>query len=226
MDINKQIQEISDKVIAEKLPAMVEKSATDMLASIISDLFSQYGPMAKKIKEKIEEKLDVNLQKYDLLDYNALVAKTINDNLLQQINIAPILALTKDMLGFVNKKTIKLSEIIDIFIETAMEDSSESSGQISLFVEEEDRYGWIEVCVDAEARREKKDCSIRFLINKKTGTMFSFHCKDYLTSRQAITPSKLTNLSHIEHKIFRLYSAQVEIEIDELSFNTEWNKFD
>jgi hypothetical protein len=227
MDINKQIQEITDKVIDEKLPTMVEEAATKMLTSVISDVFSNYSTMAKEIKKKIEEKLDVNLQKFDLVDYNALVAKIINDNIIQQVNLQPILDLTKKALGFVNKTKMKLSEIVDLFKQASMEDSQESQGSISLFIEENEKHKWIEVYLDMEPEKKKENCSLHFLLSLDgQKTIFSFHCKDYWTNLNPITPAKLTNLSHLEAIVFRLYSAQVEIEVDEIDYNTEWDRLD
>ena len=225
MDINQEIQKISDSIIAEKLPSMVESSVTKMLQSVIDELFSSYGPMSKKIKTTIEQKLDINLQQYDLIDYNALVAKTINDNLLQQVNLQPILDLTKNMLGFVELKTIKLSTIVEMFIEAAKDDSSDSEGAISLYVEKNDKHNWIEVSVDIRAEIRENECGIRFLVDTKNGNIFCFKCKDHWTNLNPVTPSKMIALSHLEHKIFRLYSAQVKIEIDNLDYDVEWSKY-
>lgn len=82
MDLNKEIQVITDKVILEKLPEMVEQHVTSMINSVVKDVFNGYSDTSKQLKKRIEETLKVNLEKFDLIDYNALVAKTINDNLL------------------------------------------------------------------------------------------------------------------------------------------------
>lgn len=225
MDINKEIQIISDRIIAEKLPAMTETAVTKMLEGVIEDIFSKYSPLAKEVKAKIEKQLNVNLQSYDLIDYNALIAKTINDNLLQQVNMDSIIKLTQNTIGLVNKHNIKLSEIIDMFIRTAEESGDEREGEISLFIEKNTNHDWIEVSVDMEGGKDQDECGIRFLISIKRGAIFSFHTKDYWTKLNPITPSKLINLNNLEQIIFRLYSAQVKIEIDDTEFDKGWSKY-
>lgn len=223
MDINKEILTVTDKVITEKLPEMLEKSVTSMLEGIVKDLFSSYSATAKAVKQKIEEKLDVNLQEFDLLDYNAMVAKVVNDALLQQVNLQPILELTRNAVGFVEKKTIKLSEIVEMFKDAAMEESSdESYGEISLHIEPNESSKYISVSIDTEKGKERHQCGISFTYSTDRGTIFIFKTKDHWRIQDKLTASRLTSLSNLEHKIFRLYSAQVKIETDDLSYETEW----
>ena len=112
MNINEEIQKASDKIIADKLPEMVEKASLNMLAGIIEEIFGRYSPMAKEIKQKIEGQLNINLQNFELSDYNVIVSNIINQQLVECVNqdtIIPITNLVKDTVGFVNKKEIKLS---------------------------------------------------------------------------------------------------------------------
>lgn len=226
MNLNKQIQETSDKIIAEKLPEMVEKATTKMLESIISDVFSSYGDMAKEIKGKIEKQLDINLQKFDTVDYNAIVAKAINENITQQVNIQPILDLTKNAIGFVEKKEINLSEIVEMFKNGAMEDSDEQQGSISVHVKENLENRWVEVSLDIEEDKDTHECGIKFIYSTNRNTIFSFKSQDYKSSLREVTPSKIVSLSTLEHQIFRLYSAQVKINTDDIEFDTEWYRYE
>jgi len=225
MDINKQIQETSDKIITEKLPDMVDKAATKMLESIISDVFSSYGDMAKEIKGKIEKQLDINLQRFNTVDYNAIVAKAINKNITQQVNIQPILDLTKNAIGFIEKKEIDLSEIVEMFKNGAMEESSEECGDISVHINENSERGWVEVSLDIEEDKSSYECGIKFIYSRDRKTIFSFQSQDYKSSLRELTPSKIASLSTLEHQIFRLYSAQVKINTDGTDFDTEWYRY-
>lgn len=228
MDINKKINEITDKIIDDKLPEMAEKHVTSMLNEIMSDIFRSHSDTAKAIKKKIEEKLDVNLQKFDLIDYNALIAKAINDSIVQQVNIQPIMDLTRDAVGFINKKSITLTEIAHMIKNAAMEDSNDNDGNISMFVSRNSVYKWVEVYVDIEEKKAAKDCGLHFIFNEKEnrGYIFSFHTSDYWSGRGPITPARIASLSSIEHKIFRLYSAQVEIVADDDDIDTYWSRND
>ena len=228
MDLNKQVNEITEKVIGEKLPEMIEKHVSEMLNRIISDTFSSYGEAAKNIKKKIEEKLDVNLQRFDLVDYNALVAKAINDSIVQTVNIQPIMDLTRDAIGFINKKSITLSEIAEMLKQSAMGASDSYDGHISFYAKRNDEHGWIEVSLDPDQDKKESDCGLNFYFSTPTKAMstkiFSFHTKDHWVNRGPVTPARLASLSSIEHKIFRLYSAQVDIIADDLDIETYWSK--
>lgn len=226
MDINEQIKKETDKIIDEKLPLMIREYAEKMINNVIKGVFESYGDTAKAVKEKIEKSLDINLQRYDTVDYNALVSKVINDNIVSQVNLQPILDLTKDAIGFIEKKTINLSEIIDMVIVAAKEDSYEDDGEISLYVNENSENKWIEVYFDIEKDKNENDCGVRFIYSSDSGRIFSLHSQSWGDKLGSVTPAKLASMSHLEHKIFRLYSAQVKIETDTMDFETEWYKYE
>lgn len=226
MNLNNEIQAATDKFVDEKLPAIVDEKVSKMVDSILESVFSNYSETAKAIKAKIEEKLDVNLQKFDLVDYNHLVSKAINDNLLQQVNMEPILKMCQNAIGFVNTKNIKLSDIVQMFIESSQEDNEqEGEGKISIHVEQNEKNTWVEVALDIDEDIEKEYCGIRFLISIERGTIFCFNTKSHWDEQREITASKITQLSTLEHKIFRLYSAGVKVEIDSLHFENEWSRY-
>lgn len=228
MDINKEIQTASDKIIAEKLPAMVEKATTLMLEKVINDVFSSYGDMAKEIKKKIEEKLDINLQKYDIVDYNAMVAQIINDNITASVNLEPIISLTKKTMGFLDIKSIDLSAIVEMFKASAMENSCDTDGRISVHIEENEHHKWVEVYLDVEENKDKHQCGIKFIVSTKSNRIFSFKHQCYSSPLGNMSPAKITSMSVLEHEIFRLYAAQVEVLVDgrNIDFDECWDKYD
>ncbi|QQU04206.1 hypothetical protein [Myroides odoratus] len=228
MDFNKVTQEAVKTVVAEKLPEMVTKYVSEMVQDIVKDTFRSYGDVSKQIKQKIEESINVNLQEFDLIDYNSLIAKTINENLLQQVNLQPILDMTQDIIGFVNEKTITLDEIADLFKIAAMEDSHEYSGEISFHVVYNEEHSRIEVNADIDSNQKESDCAVRFIFSTERGKIFSFKMKErYFDNKQSeVTPSKMVSLRGIEAKIFRLYSAQVQITDYDDSIGVEWYRED
>ncbi|MGS4345119.1 hypothetical protein ACKUSY_05805 [Myroides odoratus] len=227
MDFNKVTQEAVKTVVAEKLPEMVTKYVSEMVQDIVKDTFRSYGDVSKQIKQKIEESINVNLQEFDLIDYNSLIAKTINENLLQQVNLQPILDMTQDIIGFVNKKTITLDEIADLFKNAAMEDNHDYNGEISFHVIYNEKHEWIDIYADMDPDKHQADCAIRFTFNTN-GRIFIFKMKErYFDNKQLeVTPSKMIGLRGIEAKIFRLYSAQVQITDYDDSIDVEWCRED
>lgn len=229
MNFNEETTKHINKVIEEKLPQMIEEKATKMIESIIEDTF-RWGDVKDQIKKKLQESINVNLMNFDLIDYNGLIAKTINDNLLKQVNLQPIIDMTQDIVGFVNKKTITLEEIADMFIEASMEENeSEGEGEITFIVEENENYNWVEVYADIEADKDKRDCSFKFIFSTKDsreGHIFSFRTKDgYGSERKKISPSMMVALSGLEAKIFRLYSAQVKITDYQQTPSNYWDRY-
>lgn len=230
MDFNKETQTAIAKVIAEKAPEMIEAQATKMVESIVSDIF-RWGNTKDQIKKKIEESINVNLQEFDLIDYNALISKVINDNLIQQVNLQPILDMTQDIVGFVKQKEISLQEIANMFIEASQsENESDGEGEITFIVKQNDEKGWVEVFADIEPDIEEYKCSIRFIFSTKgnrDGKIFIFKTREkyYDEFQKNISPSRLISFSRIEAKIFRLYSAQVCITNYEHEISNYWDRY-
>lgn len=230
MDINLEIQTATDKFIAEKLPDLVAQKVTKMVDEILNDVFRPYSDVGKQIKEKIEKQLNVNLQEYDLVDYNHFVAKAINERLVGLINegsIKPIMELVENTVGFLEKKTIKLSQIHQMFIDSSMEENDQDAeGGISFYATKNHEHGWTTVSIDTDENVNEEDCALEFLINGERGTIFIFRTKSHWSKKSTLTPTKVTQLSNLEHKIFRLYSAQVKIEIDDNGyFENSWSRY-
>jgi len=231
MNINEEIQKATDKFVEEKLPEMVAAKVSSMMDGILSDVFRSYSDIGKKVKEKIEKGLDVNLQRYDLVDYNTLVSSAINNRLTQIVNenaINPIMQLVNETVGFVEQKKMKLSDIHEMIKEAGMENNEDKSeGEISFYAIKNNEHKWTTVSFDLDGNVPAEKCSVEFLISDSGGTIFSFKTKSYWSNRSNLTPSKVTQLTHLEHKIFRLYSAQISIEIDTTDFEYEnqWNRY-
>ncbi len=228
MDFNKETNIAIEKVIAEKLPQMIEDKTTKMIEDIVSDIF-RWGNVKDSIKSKIEESINVNLQKFDLIDYSALIGKVINENLVSQVNIQPIIDMTQNIVGFVDKKEISLYEINQMFIEAAMEDQDQDGeGEITFIVDDEDEstYNWVRVYADIEANKEKRQCTFEFTISTRNegARILSMYINNW-RGRKSATPELLSHLYGIEAKIFRLYSAQVKITDLDGSMETYWSRY-
>jgi len=231
MNINEEIQKASDKIIAEKLPKMVEDATTEMLKGVINDIFRGYSPLAKSIKEKIEAKLDINLQQFDLVEYNVLVADVVNRQLLDCLStetIEPIQNMIKNVVGFVAKKEIKLSEIFEMVKAEIMEDSCDEGGEFTFMVKLNQEHKWVEVYIDDDKDVSEYQCALRFIFSFKedNGRIFSMHTASrYTNNKSYITPVKAAMLRTFEAKLFKLYASGTVIIADETEFDTEWNKY-
>lgn len=229
MNINEEIQKATDAFISEKLPGLVAEKVGKMVDGILCDVFEKWGKTAKAIKEKIEQQLDINLQEFDLVDYNHLVSKAVNDRLVGIINeqsIDPINKLIENAVGFISKKEWTLSEINEMVLSEAREYHSwENSGRISFYVEENYDNKWHTVNIDLDENKNAEECAIEFLINEN-GSIFCFKMKDHWNRKDVPTPAMVTRLSNFEQKIFRLYAAQVKVKVDETEFENYWYNHD
>lgn len=229
MDFTKETNSAIEKVVKEKLTSLIEARASEMVEDIVKDVF-RWGDVKKQIKEKIENSIQVNLQEFDLIDYNALIAKTINENLVQQINLQPILDMTQDIIGFVNQKEISLEGIAEMFIEASKEENeTDGEGEIT-FITEEKEGNYITVYADIEPNKDRHSCAVQFCFSTKDsrdGKIFLFKNKDeYWDNKQKpLSPSRLISMSSLVNKIFRLYSAQVKITDYNYEPSTYWDRY-
>lgn len=229
MDLNEELKIASDKVIKEKLPAMVETKVESMINEILEDTFRSYGDVAKSIKEQIQKKIDVNLERYDMVDYNVLIAETINKSLISSVNegcVKPIEGMIKDIVGFVNKKEINISDIALMVIESAREDSCDDEGEISFHINKSERHDWHTISFDFEPDQTESECDHEFLVSSSRDDIFIFRTKTNWDRKGIITPQRMVNIRSIEAKIFRLYAAQTKVIIDTNSVDCYWNKYE
>lgn len=223
---------IFDDAINNKLPEIIKEKAERLLNDIFNDLFRSYSDAGKKIKEVIEKKLDINLQEFDMVDYNALIANAVNKELgvlVKTESIEPVLKLTRAATGFMKKKEIKLSEIHELVIETAASDDYKDEKEISFHVTYNEEHGWFTIAIDLDENIEVKNCTIEMLINEKSGIIFIFRTKGKWygsENRKQPNPSALANYDLLQHKLFRLYSAQVKVIIDETEFENNYEDYD
>ncbi|KZE77509.1 hypothetical protein AV926_14135 [Myroides marinus] len=231
MDFNKVTQEAVNSIIANKLPEMVQKRTEEAIEEIVRDMFRWDSDIKKQIKEKISESMNINLMNFDTIDYNALIAETINKQLIEQVNLEPIKEMISETIGFINQKSITLQEIADLVIEGAMNDNSDDyEGEITFLVMGSE-YGYLNIYADFESDKDHYNCAFRFVIYRDNDGSFRrmgcFGITDYWNSdTKGLTPFKIANLSGVEQKIFRLYSAQVEVTNLTDSIDTSWCRED
>lgn len=235
MDLNKTIQEAVDKTIAEKLPEIIEGKVVKLVDDILGDVFRSYSDTGKAIKTRIEQHLDVNLQKFDMIDYNGIISTIIQEHLVKCVNagtIAPITKLVEETLGFVASKDMTLTELVDKVKAIAMEeDSSESEGEITCIVATDDDHKWHKIFLDLDADKSKENCSVRFIVSfaeKNTDNhIFALsQTSRWRSFRESVTPFRLAQYDRLQHEIFRLYAARINFTVDDTTPCVEWTRYE
>jgi hypothetical protein len=231
MNLNEEIQKATDSFLEKNLPTMIEAKVSTMVDNLLTDIFQKWSGVSKGIKEKIEQKLDINLIKFDMVDYNHIVSKAINDRLISLVNenaVAPIMDMVQNAVGFVEKKTIKISEIHQMIIDASMEENDqEGDGGISFYVSNNEKYDWTVISFDLESDKDQSRCDFELTVSNKPDRQTIFHVKwlDGGIKGKSLSPMSMAAMRGVEHKIFRLYSAQVKIEMDTDYFDNEWSRY-
>ena len=226
MELNKVIQEQTNKLIVEKLPELVEVKVTKMVDDILSDIFRSYSDTAKQIKEKIEEQLDVSLVQFELQDYNTMVSKAVASQLKKDIDLKPIKEMVRSIVGKTTEKQIKVSDLAERVKELAMNEEygfeSNYEGKISFHIEVNYKHKWTTINIDLEADKRPKECAIEILVSDRSGCIFSMRKSDFWQKSKEFSPADMVSISALENMIFSLYNNQVVIVIDDEYVDTEW----
>jgi hypothetical protein len=128
---------------------MVSEQVTKALSNIIQESFGQWGEWGKTLKQVVNDKIQINLDKLNLPAYNTMVITTIENHLTNTIAEHSLGLLKERMdriLAIPEKKTWKLSEIVKMYWEKEGDN--------------EDYYPWVQV-------EEQKYGSIWIYIGKK-----------------------------------------------------------
>jgi hypothetical protein len=228
-NLQKLINEAAEEIIQNELPTIIKTKLKSTITDITSDLLGSYSSFGKQIKEQLQKELDINLANFKLADYNALVTESVvtyvNESLLQN-SLEPIKKLVHSQLGFIdNTKPIKLSEIHTRIIEILRDDKMEDEGSFTFIVEHCSQHRWYNVYIDEDPDKSKHSCELDFCISEDNGTIFALRSSTRWGNKvhtNKIEPINIVELDSIAMYIFRLYSAGVEIKVDEQRFDNEW----
>lgn len=226
MNLNAEIQKATDQFIKNELQKLVEQKVSKMVDSVLSDIFSSYGETAKSIKDKISEALDVSLVEFGLADYNAMVAKAIVSELGKEIDLKPITEIVRGLVGKSEIKQIKMYDLAEKVKAIAMENDDEQnySGSISFYVEENQRFSWLEIYADLSGDKKKEDCAVKVMVSKDSARIFSMKTTNYWHKEKEISQADMVNMSSIENLFFSLYNNQVLIINDYEDLYLEWDR--
>lgn len=228
MDLNKLIQEKVEAVVSEKLETILQDNVEKLLQSTIAEIFWNHGDVANNLKKTLEEKLDLNLDRLKVSDYNGLVANHIENCINQYYQPQGIEDAVKGFMGFIEEKEVQFSSLVEKWVEESMDwHDSRSHGKIALHIEDYDSGGCT-VYVDIyehDGSTSMNDCSLGFSVTSE-GRIYSLFKQDYRRKKQNhLTPSYYMALSSMEREIFRLYAAGIKIIMDSY-YNTSWDRMD
>lgn len=230
MELSKELLKATEKVEKEKLPAIMEKYAEQMLDNIVRDMFNSYSDTAKDVKKRLSEKLNASLGELKLTNFSQLIVRTIEDKATFATNkIASVIGESIDeIIGFENREQINLSEIIDKFREYVVSEScmSDDYGEMTILVDENEKFHWHTISLDKAKNQKENSCEVSFTVHSD-GICYNFRAQDFFKNGfQDLTPSSITRLTTFDRWLLRIINSGVKIVIDQTDFDCEWSKYE
>lgn len=167
------IAEIERQARSENIARLIEKKVDEVITESITSAFRSYGEVNKQIEAAIKDSLKIG-DRLDLPAYGVMVMALLRQKLDERVNslIADRLDAEINEILSIAPKELKFSELVEAIVLAAGEDMSERYGtSITCLVEEDERYGWLNVWLDKDDRIDKRDCEIRFTVSKDGGLL-------------------------------------------------------
>lgn len=224
MDLQALINASMEDYIKEKLPEKTAQYLEKMIDAVLDDLFSRYGESSKQIKQVLSEKIQLDLTKLSLIDYNGMISTSIQNHfnhLAMENAVDPIMKLVGEVVGKkLPYEDVHLNDIFEKIKEITMDwlDHGDD-GEVSFYASYNKKYDWIEVWADKDADTNQRNCGVYFIFSwakatkeKWGGTIFSMQFRNY--SWVAKSSIDIANLDGVEKYIHQLYISWVKIYVD------------
>ena len=228
MDLNLKMQEITNNVIETQLEEILKEQIVDTLKRTVRDGFREYSDFGKGLKSAIEDQTKVCFENLKLTDYNQFIISVIQEEL-QTARIEavePIKESIQKIVGVLDTKEIKFSDLVDKFKEEVQEMSCDDDGEITIICEYNEKYKWHTISLDEESEESSWKCDYHFTIYED-GKMGCFRHKDTFDDKNhPITPMQLSRMRGFELWLFRLVNNGCKVIVDETDFETEWSKYE
>ena len=228
MNIQEQVQSALNNIVASgTIEEIISKKVEKTIEDILTDSLRSYSDFGKKLEEVIKQSLQIDLSKVSTLGYQQIVVDIVKQKLqeatLNHIS-EPIEKAINEVIAPFEKRTYKLSEIIEKYKEYEWDSSDDDEIEISFHVEESS-YGSVHIGFDKEKGKRKYDCEYQLSVNDdKDKNIYSFEIKGWKPQRGDLRASSIHG--SFDHFIFNLYASQCPVEIDENNVETYWSRYD
>lgn len=233
MDLNVMINDSLAKLHEEGFVEKIVKSHLEKtIESVVSDSLRSYSDFGKNLSKKVEEVLQINLDKLDIPSYNQLILATITDHLNAVVHEQGVNRMKEqlDSILLTSKEEYKLSEIMEELseeIEGLDELDYEDTHEMTLIIDRE--WSWMtRIYFDAESDKEKYDCKYCIYVDAKTGQVDSIRIRD--TSFRSNKEYKEFDAKTImggfygmEQTLFKMYARRSKLVIDEDDVELEFS---
>lgn len=220
MDFEKAIQESVEKMVSSgKVNEIIEKHLEETISSAVRDSVKSYSDFGKMIEKKLEVALnctDITFPDYSqkMVDYvieavDSFMISDAKEKMQNQI---------KDFFKPLDYTKIKLSEIIEKFKKDLDEYDRENCDSEMTCIIEDDGNSFSRIYFDIEEDQDKYECSHCLALHTREGKKEVFDIK---MEGKTLKAKRMSILDSFERLLFSLYSQKIEIIIDQV--NTELN---
>lgn len=227
MNIQEQVQNsLNDIVLSGKIEELISSKIEKTIDDILSSSLREYSDFGKKLKEVVDSSLQINLDKVSALGYQKIVMDIVNEKLKQAVmdNIsAPLEKVLSEIIAPFERRTYKISEIIEKYKEHEWDSSDDDDIEISFHIETSD-WGNTSVSFDKNPDKERYNCKYQLNLNKGDNHIWMFNIKGYRPQTGDLRSASIHGA--FDHFIFNLYASQCPIELDENSVETYWSRED
>src|SRR5690606_9030266 len=151
MNIQEQVQSALNNIVASgTIEEIISNKVEKTIEDILNDSLRSYSDFGKKLEEVIKQSLQIDLSKISTLGYQQIVVDIVKQKLqeatLNHIS-EPIEKAINEVIAPFEKRTYKLSEIIEKYKECEWDSSDDDEVEISFHVEYSE-YGSIYIGFD------------------------------------------------------------------------------
>ncbi len=213
--VNHAMQEITE---SGKIEEMVNAKLEATIKDIIDSELRSYSTFGKALTEHISKALNVNFDLLNLEAYNQMVLNIIQNMLDARLEQATTKRLEADLATLLADppESMKVSELIEAFIETEQEEATEDGREQISFHHIDDGRSFQYIAWDAQPGHERHLCA--YQIGFHDGQPFSFRINGH-DPKEKMFMGKLYKFDRL---MFQLYAAGVPVELDADNVDTEY----
>lgn len=223
MDLQAKINEKFSELIDEGfLDKTIKETLQGTIKSIVQSSLRDWSDFAKQLEKHLNEGMDVNLKRLSLDHYNDIVLRIVqeevNGTVLESAQEG-IRKRVQSVLGTLEKREWKLSEIVAKFREKVLDFDGARDGELGLHVDESEYGGWL-IGLDEDGTEDAGAFSTR----RQNKSYYKFKYRLYL-DKEGQVYSFLINgkrpdftretAGRFDDFFFQLYAKGVTVEVDE-----------
>lgn len=215
MDLNKLIRQ-SIKEIEEsgKIQEIVRNNIEDTIKKIVVDVYGPDSKFSELLRDKIKEKLEINIDKIDISSYNEILKQEIVEITSSEVKKKAREGVNNTIRKIFNEdvpKEYRLSDLLEEMKESFEYIEIEDQESMALYISDIDK--WSGICfiyIDPKEDEEKYLCRNKIVIDMKTNEITSFVWDKKYVERKDV----IEGLYGMNKKLFNLMAKGTKIVFD------------